>query len=119
MSGALAHETLAPLTELPNEVTLRAGMAQALDLPSLAGGGYVWTAEVEDGGIAEASTRFRPAARGRHGAEAFSSTELLTLRGLRAGTTRVRLEQRRAWEKGVEPVAAHTLTVNVVAAAAK
>jgi predicted secreted protein len=119
LSVALAHETLAPLTELPKEVTLRAGMAQALDLPSLAGGGYVWTAEVEDEAIAEASTRFRPATAARHGGQAFSRTELLTLRGLSVGTTRVHLAQRRAWEKGVEPVAAHTLTVNVVAPAAK
>lgn len=119
MSVALARETLAPLTELPTEVTLRAGMAQALDLPSLAGAGYVWTAEVEDGAVAEASTQFRPADRGHHGADTFSSTELLTLRGLKAGTTRVHLAQRRAWEKGVEPVAAHTLTVNVVASATK
>src|SRR5207248_7776244 len=60
LSVALAHETLAPLTELPSEVTLRAGTAQAIDLPSLAGAGYVWAAEVEDEGVAEASTRFRP-----------------------------------------------------------
>ena len=119
MRGALRHETLAPLNELPDEVTLRAGLAQALDLPSLAGAGYVWTATVEDESVAEASTQFRPAAAARHGGQKFSRTELLTLRGLSAGRTRVRLEQRRAWEKGVEPVAAHTLTVNVVAPATK
>ena len=119
MSVALAHETLAPLTELPSEVTLRAGTAQAIDLPSLAGAGYVWAAEVEDEGVAEASTQFRPADAARHGGQTFSRTELLTLRGKSAGTTRVHLAQRRTWEKGVEPVAAHTLTVNVVAPATK
>ena len=69
--------------------------------------------------MVEASTSFVPAARARHGVQRFSESELLTLRGLKAGTTRVQLTQRRAWEEGVEPVAAHTLTVNVVAPAAK
>lgn len=119
MSVGPAHETLAPLTELPSVVTLRAGTAQALDLPSLAGAGYVWSAEVEDERVAVASTQFRPATAARHGGQAFNRTELLTLRAVGAGTTRVHLAQRRTWEQGVEPAAAHTLTVNVVASAAK
>jgi predicted secreted protein len=106
------------LTDLPDELTLEAGEEETVHLPSLAGAGYVWAAEVDDEAVAEASTQFRPADEEASGRKSFSRTELLTLRGRSAGTTRVRLVQRRAWEKGVEPLAAHTLTVNVVAGAA-
>ena len=48
----------------------------------------------------------------------FGENELLTLRGRAEGRTAVRLVQRRTWEEGVAPIAAHALTVNVAAAEA-
>jgi predicted secreted protein len=102
-------------TELPDELTLHLGEEETLQLPSLAGAGYVWEATVDDAAVAEASTQFQPAAEAAVGQRTFSRHELLTLRGRSVGTTDVRLVQRRTWETGVEPVAVHTLTVNVVA----
>jgi predicted secreted protein len=102
-------------TELPDELTLRPGEEETVQLPSLAGAGYVWEAVVDDEAVAEASTQFKRAGEAEVGRKTFSRHELLTLRGRSVGTTGVRLVQRRTWESGVEPVAAHTLTVNVVA----
>jgi hypothetical protein len=53
--------------------------------------------------------QFEPAV----GQRTFSPNEVLTVRGREAGTTRVRLVQRRTWEKDVEPIGAHVITVNV------
>jgi predicted secreted protein len=109
MLGDLVPE----LTELPDELTLRPGDEQTIHLPSLARAGYVWEAEVEDGAVAEAAVAFQPADDAAVGSRTFSRSELLTLTGRKEGTTRVYLAQRRTWEEGVEPIAAHTLTVNV------
>jgi predicted secreted protein len=109
MLGHLVPE----LTELPDELTLHPGEEREVHLPSLAGAGYVWEAEVEDGAVAEASVAFQPADDAAVGSRTFSRSELLTLKGLEEGTTSVRLAQRRTWEEGVEPITAHTLTVNV------
>ena len=102
-------------TELPDELTLHPGEEETLELPSLAGAGYVWEASVDDEAVAEATTQFQPAGEKAVGQRTFSRHELLTLRGLSVGMTDVKLVQRRTWETGVEPVAAHILTVNVVA----
>jgi predicted secreted protein len=105
-------DDLPELTELPEQISLRPGDETTVLLPSRAGAGYVWEATVEDAAIVEASTQFERADDAAVGQRTFSRNELLTLRGRSAGTTRVRLVQRRTWEKG-EPKSAHTLTVNV------
>jgi predicted secreted protein len=120
LSVAVETVTLASvvpaLTELPDEISLQAGEEQTLLLPSRAGAGYVWEAEVEDEAVVEALTKFEGADDAAVGARTFSENERLTLRGRAEGTTSVRLVQRRAWEEGVEPIGAHTLTVNVAEA---
>ena len=103
------------VTALPGELTLGTGEELTIVLPSLAGGGYVWEAVVDDEAVATASTAFVGADEAAVGRKTFSRSELLTLHGVGAGTTRVQLVQRRTWESGVEPIAAHSLTVNVVA----
>jgi predicted secreted protein len=100
-------------TKLPDRLSLRAGDETSVPLPSRAGAGYVWEAIVEDDSVVEASTEFERAGDAAIGQGTFSSNELLRLRGRRAGTTRVRLVQRRTWERDVEPIGAHVLTVNV------
>ena len=105
------------LTELSDQISLHAGEEQTLLLPSRAGAGYVWEAEVDDEAVVEVSTKFERADAAAVGARTFSENELLTLRGRAEGTTRVHLVQRRAWEKGVKPIAARTLTVNVARSA--
>jgi predicted secreted protein len=120
---SVAVETVAPqsvvpdLTKLPDELSLAAGNEETLLLPSLAGAGYVWEAAVDDEDVVEASTRFEGARDEHVGRREFGENELLTVRGLAEGRTVVRLVQRRTWEEGVAPIAAHALTVNVAAPA--
>ncbi len=113
LERATLGDELPELTELPEHISLRPGEETTVLLPSRAGAGYVWEATVEDEAVAKASTQFERADDAAVGQRTFSRNELLTLRGRSAGTTRVRLVQRRAWEKDVEPIGAHVLTVNV------
>ena len=120
VAGATAApESVVPdQTDLPDEVTLALGGEQTLLLPSSAGAGYVWEAAVDDEAVVEVSTKFEDAGAKGAGRPKFGENELLTLRGRAEGRTAVRLVQRRTWEEGVEPIAAHALTVNVAAAEA-
>jgi hypothetical protein len=68
--------------------------------------------------VVEASTKFEDAGAKGAARPKFGENELLTLRGRAEGRTAVRLVQRRTWEEGVAPIAAHALTVNVAAAEA-
>jgi predicted secreted protein len=112
LERARVGDDVPALTELPDHISLRPGDETTVLLPSRAGAGYVWEAAVEDEAVVEASMKFERADHAAVGQGTFSRNELLTLRGRSAGTTRVRLVQRRTWERG-EPKAAHTLTVNV------
>jgi predicted secreted protein len=104
-------------TGLPDEISLQIGEEQTLFFPSRAQAGYVWEAQVDDEAVVEASMQFEGADDAAVGARTFSENERLTLRGLAEGDTSVHLVQRRTWEDGVEPIAAHTLAVNVAAEA--
>lgn len=104
--------------DLPDEITLALGGEQTLLLPSSAGAGYVWEATVDDEAVVEVSTKFEDAGAKGAARPKFGENELLTLRGRAEGRTAVRLVQRRTWEEGVAPIAAHALTVNVAAAEA-
>jgi predicted secreted protein len=121
---SVAVETAAPesvvpdQTGLPDEITVALGGEQTLLLPSSAGAGYTWEAAVDDEAVVEASTRFEDAGAKGAARPKFGENELLTLRGRAEGRTAVRLVQRRTWEEGVAPIAAHALTVNVAAAEA-
>ena len=117
LEGVRLGDALPELNELPDELRLRPREEETIRLPSSAGAGYVWEATVDDEAVAEASMQFEQADEAAVGSRTFSRNELLTLRGVSAGTTRVRLVQRRTWEKGVEPIAAHVLTVIVAAGA--
>jgi predicted secreted protein len=114
-----APESVVPeQTGLPDEITLAVGGEQTLLLPSSAGAGYTWEAAVDDEAVVEASTKFEDAGAKGAARPKFGENELLTLRGRAEGRTAVRLVQRRTWEEGVAPIAAHALTVNVAAAEA-
>lgn len=123
MSVAVETATLGSVvpevTEFPDEIALEPGEETTLLLPSRAGAGYVWEAEAEDEAVVEATVKFEGVDDAAVGARTFSENEVLTLRGRAEGTTRVRLVQRRTWEEGVEPQAAHSLTVNVAGEATK
>lgn len=101
------------LTGLPDEIPLEIGEEHTLLLPSRAQAGYVWEAEADDEAVVELSTEFERADDAAVGARTFSDNERLTLRGVAEGRTTVHLVQRRTWEEGVKPIAAHTIAVNV------
>jgi predicted secreted protein len=105
------------LTELPDEISLQIGEEQTLLLPSRAAAGYVWEAKADDEAVVEVSMKFERADDAAVGARTFSENERLTLRGLAEGATTVHLVQRRTWEEGVKPIAAHTIAVNVAGTA--
>jgi predicted secreted protein len=105
------------LTSLPDEISLQIGEEQSLLLPSSAQAGYVWEAKTDDEAVVETSTKFEGADDAAVGARTFSENERLTLKGLAEGETSVHLVQRRTWEEGVKPIAAHTIAVNVVGTA--
>ncbi len=114
-----APESVVPdQNDLPDEITLALGGEQTLLLPSSAGAGYVWEATVDDEAVVGVSTKFEDAGAKGAARPKFGENELLTLRGRAEGRTAVRLVQRRTWEEGVAPIAAHALTVNVAAAEA-
>jgi len=103
--------------ELPDEISLQAGEEQTLLLPSRAAAGYVWEAKADDEAVVEVSTKFEGADDAAVGARPFSDSERLTVKGLAEGEPSVQLVQRRTWEGGVKPIAAHTIAVNVAGAA--
>jgi len=107
------HIVVPDLTGFPDEISLKTGEEQTLLLPSRAAAGYVWEAETDDEAVVEASTTFEGADDAAVGARTFSENERLTLRGLAEGATSVHLVQRRTWEEGMKPLAAHTVAVNV------
>jgi predicted secreted protein len=101
------------LGDLPDRLTLQRGEDKIVRLPSAAGAGYRWEATVDDESVVGAHVAFDSALTTAGGGAAFSPDELLTLRGRAIGATRVRCVQRRGWEREAQPLAEHTLLVNV------
>jgi predicted secreted protein len=99
-----------PEPNLPGEIVLRVGEEATLELPSLAGAGYVWEYELGDPELADVDKHFAAPAKGGGRAASF---ELLRLCGRRAGTTALKLWQRRSWEP--KPIAEHVVRLTVLA----
>ena len=96
---------------------MNVGEEQTVRLPGLATAGYRWQAAVDDEKVATVSSRFEGGNKKLESKAASSRDELVTVTGQAVGTTRLSLVQRRSWEGDAEPIAAHTLTITVVAAA--
>jgi len=96
---------------------LSVGEEQTVRLPGLATAGYRWQAAIDDEGVATVSSRFEDGEEKLESKAASSRDELVTVIGQAVGTTRLSLVQRRSWEGDAAPIAAHTLTITVVAAA--
>ena len=105
------------MSDPPDQLTLRQGEEVSYPLPSLAGAGYRWEAAVDDAAVADATTRFDDPAETSSGAAAFSANELLFIRGLSVGQTRVRCRQRRRWESEEAAVGERLLAITVIPAA--
>jgi predicted secreted protein len=105
------------VADIPEDLRLHVGEEHTIRLPGLATAGYRWQAAVDDERVATVSSRFDTDEE-QPGTEAASSRdELVTVSGLAEGTAHLSLVQRRSWEGEAEPIAAHNLTVTVVAAA--
>ena len=94
---------------------MNVGEEQTVRLPGLATAGYRWQAAVDDEKVATVSSRFEGGEKKLESKAASSRDELVTVTGQAVGTTRLSLVQRRSWEGDAEPIAAHTLTITVVA----
>jgi predicted secreted protein len=105
------------VTDVPEELRLNVGEEQTVRLPGLATAGYRWQAAVDDEKVATVSSRFEAGTEKLESKAASSRDELVMVTGQAVGTTRLSLVQRRSWEGDVAPIAAHTLTITVVAAA--
>jgi len=103
--------------EVPEDLRLSVGEEQTIRLPGLATAGYRWQASVDDERVATTTSRFETAAERGESKAVSSRDELVTVRGRGVGKTRLSLVQRRSWEGDAEPIAAHTVEVDVVAAA--
>ena len=104
-----------PEPESSDDLTLRTGETTTIRLPGLATAGYRWEAVVDDDAVLEVSTDFEPGDIPPAGAATSNRDELLEVRAREAGTTTVRLRQRRPWEAHGEAAAERELRVNVVA----
>ena len=110
--------------EIPKRITLRVGDMNTVRLPGAAMAGYLWTHEViENDDLIEVSTGrgALPQTTGgspkpgdapllRMGA---SVDELIYIRALRAGRSRIRLIQRRPWETDEPPATDQILEVDI------
>jgi predicted secreted protein len=105
------------VNDLPITVTLRAGEERSFRLPGLASAGYTWQATVDEEAVARASTEFAPSGVPERGGATFSDDQVLRVRGVQEGATRVHLREQRSWEREAPPIAEHSLSVNVVASA--
>ena len=107
--------TVRKVTYLPNAVTLRVGEERSFRLAGLASAGYTWQATVDEQTGARASTEFAASHDSQSGGATFSRDQVLRVRGVLAGTTRVHLREQRSWERDTPPIAAHSLIVHVIA----
>lgn len=99
------------MSDLPERLDLRVGEVRTLQLPSLAQGGYRWELIAENERVVGITVQFQSA--GAANAGTFSPFEIATLRGLQAGSTIVRCQQRRSWEGSAAPLIDQTVTVEV------
>ncbi len=86
-----------------------------IDLPGLGTAGYLWQHDLDgDAGAVEVTWhRGPPPERAPTTAVGASAREVATIRALRPGTVRLRLEQRRPWEVDAEPLRRHYVEVHV------
>jgi predicted secreted protein len=94
----------------PSSLTLRVGEEREIELPSLGTAGYTWQHEVEDSdGAVDISWGRGPAPD----AVGEAAPEVLELRGASPGRVRVRLVQRRPWERDTDPLREHEMEIVV------
>jgi predicted secreted protein len=103
--------------EIPKRITLRVGDMNTVRLPGLGTAGYAWTHEViENSALIEVSTGSGASPETGEAAQQImgaSVDELIYIRALRAGRSRIRLIQRRPWETDEPPATDQILEVDI------
>jgi predicted secreted protein len=103
--------------EIPKKITLRVGDMNTVRLPGLGTAGYAWTHEViENSGLIEVSTGSGGSPQPGEAAQKIvgaSVDELIYIRALRAGRSRIRIIQRRPWETDKPPYQEHIIEVDI------
>jgi len=103
--------------EIPKRITLRVGDMNTVRLPGLGAAGYAWTHEVfENSSLIEVSTG--SGASPETGGAVLqilgaSVDELIYIRALRAGRSRIRLIQRGPGKSDQPPSQEHILEVDI------
>jgi predicted secreted protein len=103
--------------EIPKRITLRVGDMNTVRLPGAAMAGYLWTHEViENSALIQVSTgRGALPQTGEAGLQIMGASvdELIYIRALRAGRSRIRLIQRRPGKSDQPPSKEHILEVDI------
>ena len=103
--------------EIPKKITLRVGEINTVRLPGLGTAGYAWTHEViENSALIKVSTgRGGLPQTGEAGFQIMGASvdELIYIRALRAGRSRIRLTQLRPGKSDQSPSQEHILEVDI------
>jgi hypothetical protein len=103
--------------EIPKRITLRVGDMNTVRLPGLGAAGYTWTHEViENSALIKVSTgQGALPETGEAGFQIMGASvdELIYIRALRAGRSRIRLIQRGPGKSDQPPSQEHILEVDI------
>ena len=103
--------------EIPKRITLRVGDMNTVRLPGLGAAGYAWTHEViENSALVQVSTGQGALPQpGEAGLQIMGASvdELIYIRALRAGRSRIRLTQRGPGKSDQPPFKEHILEVDI------
>ena len=102
--------------EIPKRITLRVGDMNTVRLPGAAMAGYLWTHEViENSALIKVSTGRGEIQTDEAGFKILGASvdELIYIRALRAGRSRIRLIQRGPGKSDQPPSQEHILEVDI------
>ena len=102
--------------EIPKKITLRVNEIKTVRLPGLGTTGYAWTHEVfANSGLIEVSTGSGASPEGEAVLQISGASvdELIYIKALRAGHSRIRFIKRRPWEIDKPPALDHILEVDI------
>jgi len=86
---------------MPENLQLKKGESQVLQLKGLATSGYEWIYTVDNEMIVSIKKEFVPTAETEKKLAGASASESFTITGLQAGTTKLHFKQIRSWESAI------------------
>lgn len=95
-------------------IDLKPNETHSFDLETHAGGGYLWRVVENDGDLAEVQLKPHTAPYDIHANPIGRSLPVsVEIKALRIGEGTIRLEERRSWEKGGEPLNECIVTIRI------